>query len=117
VTDDELQDKLRRLTARPAADWDAMAAAVRDGYDRALVQRRATVRRRRWAGTAGGALAMAAAFALYLHAHPAPPPHAPALEPGDSFSVFEDPEPGELLEELTPAEVDRVAKAFDHKGA
>jgi hypothetical protein len=30
--------------------------------------------------------------------------------------VFEDLEPGEMIEELSPADVDRVAKAFN-KGA
>jgi len=120
MTDDELQDRLRRLAARPDADWDAMAAAVRDGYDREVRNRdsarRRGSRRRRWgASIGGGMLAAAAALALWLHGH-----HGArvvvAPEPVETFHVFEDLEPGEMLEELSPAEIDRVAKAFN-KGA
>jgi transposase len=113
MTDDELEARLRRLDARPAADWQAMAAAVRDGYDRE-VKRRAIVRRRRIGASVAGALAMAAALALWLHGHHAP--RATAGEPIETFHVFEDLEPGEMIEELSPADVDRVAKAFN-KGA
>ena len=94
-----------------------MAAAVREAYERQAAQgaRRAPTRRRRLAAAAGGGmLAMAAALALWLRV----PHHPPAHEPmGDTFHVFEDLEPGELLEELSPADVDRVAKAFNNKGA
>ena len=113
MTDDELEARLRRLDARPAADWQAMAAAVRDGYDR-QVKRRAVVRRRRIGASVAGTPAMAAALALWLHGHHAPRPSAG--EPMESFHVFEDLEPGEMIEELSPADVDRVAKAFN-KGA
>jgi hypothetical protein len=90
-----------------------MAAAVRDGYDR-QVKRRATVRRRRIGASLAGTLAMAAALALWLQGHHRPRPTA--TEPMETFHVFEDLEPGEMLEELSPADVDRLAKAF-HKGA
>jgi hypothetical protein len=113
MTDDELEARLRRLDARPAADWQAMAAAVRDGYDRAEKQR-VQVRRRRIGASLAGALAMAAALALWLHGHRAPRPAAG--EPIETFHVFEDLEPGEMIEELSPADVERVAKAFN-KGA
>jgi hypothetical protein len=119
MTDDELQDRLRRLAARPDADWDGMAAAVRDGYDR-QVQERASVsrrgrHRRRWgASIGGGMLAAAAALALWLHGHHGA--RLPAAEPVETFHVFEDLEPGEMLEELSPEQIDRVAKAFN-KGA
>jgi hypothetical protein len=116
MTDDELQARLRRLDARPdkdAAFWDSMSAAVRDGYER-QERRRAPTRRRRLALSGGGMLAMAAALALWLRGHHhMPPTHEPM---GDTFHVFEDLEPGELLEELSPADVERVAKAFN-KGA
>ncbi|HXU74698.1 MAG TPA: hypothetical protein VN947_35625 [Polyangia bacterium] len=119
MTDEELEQRLRRLDARPERDpafWGEMAAAVRDGYAQEEARRRrATVtRRRRLAASGASILAMAAALALWLRVHH----HAPAAhEPmGDTFHVFEDLEPGELLEELSPADVDRVAKAFN-KGA
>jgi aminoglycoside phosphotransferase (APT) family kinase protein len=116
MTDDELESRLRRLDARPDQDpafWDGMSAAVRDGYEREQ-SRRTTSRRRRLAASGGGMLAVAAALALWLRAHH----HVPAThEPlGETFHVFEDLEPGELLEELSPADVERVAKAFN-KGA
>ena len=117
MTDDELQDRLRRLSARPEADWEAMAAAVRDGYAGALRNHDSVIRRRRWAvrgGAVAGALAMAAALALWLHGHHAT--RLPAAEPVETFHVFEDLEPGEMLEELSPEQIDRVAKAFN-KGA
>ena len=114
MSDDELQARLRRLAARPEADWDAMAAAVRSGYDRELRNRDSVIRRRRWLVSAGGALAMAAAVVFWVHGHPRP--HRAAGEPVDTFHVFEDLEPGEMLEELSPAEVERIAKAFN-KGA
>ena len=119
MTDDELEQRLRRLDARPEREpafWDDMTAAVRTGYaqEEARRARGAITRRRRLATSGGAILAMAAALALWLRVHH----HArPAHEPmGDTFHVFEDLEPGELLEELSPADVDRVAKAFN-KGA
>ncbi len=116
MTDDELTARLRRLDARPEKDpafWDGLTAAVRTGYDREQT-RRTTSWRRRLAASGGGMLAMAAALALWLRAHHhVPPAHEPM---GDTFHVFEDLEPGELLEELSPADVERVAKAFN-KGA
>jgi hypothetical protein len=119
MTDDELQDRLRRLAARPDADWDGMAAAVREGYDRELQPRHSVLGRgrdrRRWAASIGGGmLAAAAALALWLHGHPHARVVAP--EPVETFHVFEDLEPGEMLEELSPEQIDRVAKAFN-KGA
>ena len=119
MTDDELQDRLRRLAARPDADWEGMAAAVRDGYDREVQARNSVLRRRRhrrrWgASIGGGMLAAAAALALWLHGHHVA--RTPAAEPVETFHVFEDLEPGEMIEELSPAEIDRVAKAFN-KGA
>lgn len=118
MTDDELQDRLRRLAARPDADWDGMAAAVRDGYERELRNRDSDIRRRRqrrWtASLGGGMLAAAAALALWLHGHHGA--RMPSAEPMETFHVFEDLEPGEMIEELSPDEVDRVAKAFN-KGA
>jgi len=114
MTDDELQERLRRLGTRPDADWDAMAAAVRDGYAHATA-RAIKLRRRRFAASAGGALALAAALVLWLHGHG----HRralPATEAPETFHVFEDLEPGEMLEELTPEQIDRMAKAFN-KGA
>ena len=113
MTDDELEARLRRLDGKPAANWDAMAAAVRAGYDQ-KVQRRAIVRRRRIGASLLGTLAMAAALALWLHGHRTP--HPTAAEPMETFHVFEDLEPGEMLEELSPADVERLAKAFN-KGA
>jgi len=117
MTDDELEARLRRLDARPSKDaqfWTAMAADVRAAHERALGERRSALRRRRWMASAGGALAMAAALTLWMRAHHGTPPAAP--EPADTFHVFEDLEPGEMLEELSPAELDHLAKAFN-KGA
>ena len=119
MTDDELQTRLRRLAARPDADWDGMAAAVRDGYERELRNRNSVIpdrrRRRRWgASVGGGMLAAAAALALWLHGHHGA--RMPSGEPMETFHVFEDLEPGEMLEELSPEQIDRVAKAFN-KGA
>jgi len=114
MTDDELQDRLRRLAARPEADWDGMAAAVRDGYDRQVRNRKSVTRRRRCAASGGALLAMAAALTLWLHGHHGA--RLPSAEPVETFHVFEDLEPGEMLEELSPEQIDRVSKAF-HKGA
>ena len=125
MTDDELEERLRRLAAadaassaaapdRGAAFFDAMAADVRAAYDRELRNRNSVIRRRRWLGSGGAALAMAAALALWVRAHHKSP--AAAVEPGDTFHVFEDLEPGEMLEELSPAELDHLATAFN-KGA
>ena len=122
MTDDELEAKLRRLAAADAAArpdkgaqfWEAMAADVRAAHDRELRNRHAVIRRRRWLSSAGAALAMAAALTLWLrHSHNKPPA---TTEPGDTFHVFEDLEPGEMLEELSPAEIDHLATAFN-KGA
>lgn len=114
MTDDELQQRLRRLAARPQADWDAMAQAVRDGYGRELRNRNSVIRRRRWLVSAGGALAVAATVLFWVHGHPRP--HRATSEPVETFHVFEDLEPGEMIEELSPEQVERVAKAFN-KGA
>lgn len=116
MTDDELQDRLRRLAARPDADWDGMAAAVRDGYERELRNGDSIARRRRqrrqWsASIGGGLLAAAAALAVWLHGHHAT--RLPTTEPVETFHVFEDLEPGEMLEELSPEQIDRMAKAFN----
>jgi hypothetical protein len=122
MTDDELQQRLRRLAAPHGTepDWDAMAADVHAAYEREVAGGGASVtplrrgRRSRWiAAPLAGALAIAAAFALYVK-HTQPPPAS--VEPIDAVQVFEDPEPGEMIEEMTPAELDRLAKAFN-KGA
>ena len=122
MTDDELQERLRRLAARPEADWDAMAAAVRDGYARATSAeaqardraRARAARRRRWVTPIAGALALAAGVTLFVRAHHARlPAAAPTLE--DEMTTYE-PDTDELIDELTPAQLERVAKAFN-KGA
>ncbi|MCU1282462.1 MAG: hypothetical protein JWM53_6008 [bacterium] len=122
MTDDELELKLRRLaaadaSARPdkgAQFWEAMATDVRAAHDRELRNIYSVIRRRRWLVSAGSALAMAAALTLWLrHSHNK---SAGTADPGDTFHVFEDLEPGEMLEELSPAELDHLAKAFN-KGA
>ncbi|MCU1282888.1 MAG: hypothetical protein JWM53_6434 [bacterium] len=126
MTDDELEAKLRRLAATDAAAqaaeapdkgaerWDAMAAEVRTAYDRELRNQYSVIRRRRWLASAGAALAMAATLTLWLrHSHNK---SAATAEPGDTFHVFEDLDPGEMLEELSPAELDHLATAFN-KGA
>jgi len=112
MTDDELEARLRRLDVKAPA-WDA-TAAVRAGYDRE-VQRRAITRRRRVVVSAVGALAMAAALTFWVRGHHRT--HVHTGEPMETFHVFEDLEPGEMLEELSPADVERVAKAFNNKGA
>ena len=117
MTDDELEARLRRLDARPAKDaqfWATMAADVRAAHEREMRNRRLVARRRRLVASAGGALAMAAALTLWLHGHHGKLPAAP--EPADTFHVFEDLEPGEMLEELSPAELDHLSTAFN-KGA
>lgn len=121
MTDDELEARLKRLDARPDADWDAMAAAVRDGYARATSERAtgdlaraAARRRRRWLPPIAGALALAAGVTLFVRAHHARlPAAAPTLE--DEMTTYE-PDTDELIDELTPAQLERVAKAFN-KGA
>jgi len=120
MTDDELEARLRRLDGRTDKDpafWEGMAAAVRDGVagEERRQARRTRARRRGLALSGASLLAMAAALALWLRGHHAPPPvHVPMG--GETFHVFEDLEPGELLEELSPADVERVAAAFN-KGA
>jgi hypothetical protein len=117
MTDEELEARLRRLDARPPKDaqfWQTMAAEVRAAHEHELRNRYSVIRRRRWLTSAGAALAMAAALTLWLrHSHNKPPVTA---EPADTFHVFEDLEPGEMLEELSPAEIDHLATAFN-KGA
>jgi hypothetical protein len=116
--DDELEARLRRLaparSAKDAAFWRAMADDVRAAYERESRARRVSLRRRRFVASMGGALAMAAALTLWLRGHHVKPP-APA-EPADTFHVFEDLEPGEMLEELSPEQIEHLAKAFN-KGA
>ncbi|HEX8950611.1 MAG TPA: hypothetical protein VF945_02145, partial [Polyangia bacterium] len=60
----------------------------------------------------GGALALAAALALYVRAqhHVAAPPTE------DELGLFDDADPDELIDELTPAQLDRVSQALK-KGA
>ncbi len=111
MTDDELQERLRRLAARPDADWEAMAAAVRDGYAREQ-RRRPAAWRRRFAA-AGGTLAMAAALTLWVRAHH----HRHTVAPvEDEAGMFDDADPDELIDELTPAQLDSVSEALK-KGA
>jgi hypothetical protein len=117
MTDDELEARLRRLDARPVKDaqfWTAMAADVRAAHERETRNRKSLARRRRFLASAGGALAMAAALTLWMRGHHGKLPSPP--EPADTFHVFEDLEPGEMLEELSPAELDHLSKAFN-KGA
>jgi ferric-dicitrate binding protein FerR (iron transport regulator) len=121
MTDDELEARLRRLDVRSEKDeafWDGMAAAVRDGVadEERRAARRATTRRRRLTVSGMSLLAMAAALALWLRGHHQPLPAHEPIGSGETFHVFEDLEPGELLEELSPADVERVAAAFN-KGA
>lgn len=122
MTDDELEERLRRLAAadagaRPdkgAQFWEAMAAEISGARDRELRNRHSVIRRHRWLVSAGSGLAMAAALTLWLrHSHNK---SSGTAEPGDTFHVFEDLEPGEMLEELSPAEIDHLATAFN-KGA
>jgi len=117
MTDDELQQRLKRLDARRETDWDAMAAAVRDGYARATTDARTPARaprRRRLVAPLSGALALAAALALYVRLHRPPLPPAPTLE--DEMTTIDEPDTDELIDELTPAQLERVANAFG-KGA
>lgn len=119
MSDDELQERLRRLAERPDPGepfWDEMAGAVRAAYDRELrnddsvIRRRR--RRRRWVAAVTAPLALAAAVALYAGGHH--PRGAPSSDEaaGDELTVFDDAEPGELLEELDPTQLDRLAKAL-----
>ncbi len=128
MTDDELQQRLRRW-ARPGAepDWDSMAAGVRAAFE-AEMQRsevgapsdatvegagRRRARRRRWmAAPVAGALALAAALTLWVRLH-----HAPRMSPlEDEAVMMDEADPDELIDELTPAQLDRVAQALK-KGA
>lgn len=117
MTDDELVQRLRRL-AQPgdAPDWDAMAADVRTAYEAATAtagaDRRSRVRRRWLAAPAAGLMALAAAVTLYVRAHHAT--IAPTLD--DEALMMDEADPDELIDELTPAQLDRVAQALD-KGA
>jgi hypothetical protein len=118
VNDDELEARLRRLGARADEDdpgpqhWEAMAAEVRAAYERELRNRDSKFRRRRWlAAPLVGALALAAAFAVYVRVHPVKPA---AVE--DEMSAFDEPDTDELIDELSPAQLERVAQAFK-KGA
>jgi hypothetical protein len=92
-----------------AADWDA-TAAVRAGYERAL-SRRAVTRRRRWAASTVGALALAAALAFFVRGH-----MRPVVPVEDELGYFDDADPDALIDDLTPAQLDRVAEVLK-KGA
>ena len=108
-----------RGPSKDAQFWDghgrrrARAASTRDGAAGSAASARAGAGR--WAASIGGALALAAAFALWVRAH-----HGTLGSDGGAVATrstcFEDLEPGEMLEELAPDEIDRVAKAFN-KGA
>lgn len=121
MTDDELQARLRRLAAAPEKDarfWDELAANVRAGYARQVAARR----RRRWlaAPVAAAGVALAAALTLWVRAPRPTPPLAPTIEApaleADELGAFGDVAPDEVIDELGPAELDRVAQAFK-KGA
>jgi hypothetical protein len=116
MTDDELQQRLRRLSARAEDDkderfWAAMADDVRAAYQQQTLALRR--RRRRLGASLVGALALAAALAFVVRSHNKHP--TPPL--GDQMGLFDDGDPGELIEDLDPAELDRVTQALEHKGA
>jgi hypothetical protein len=115
MTDDELQARLRRL-AQPGRepDWDAMAADVRAAYERELRNPHSVIRRRRWIALPTTALALAAAFALYVKLHHHPLPTLPIDD--EAATLVDEPDPDELIDDLTPAQLDRVADALK-KGA
>jgi hypothetical protein len=124
--DEELEARLRRLAAAPApADdekderfWVEMAANVRADYEASrLVTRRRLMRRpiRRWMAPVAAGLAMAAALALWMRVQR---PVVPMNEPiGDEITVFDEQDPGELLEELSPAQLERLERALKKEGA
>ncbi len=130
MTDDELVERLRRLGRPPGQepDWQAMAADVRAAYEAELRNRDSENRlrntdseigrrrrRRRWvAAPVAGALALAAAFTLWVRLHPAPVPAMRIDE--DAASLVDEADPNELIDELTPAQLDRVAEVLK-KGA
>ena len=109
--DEELEARLRRLAVKPEKDeafWVAMAAEVRADYEASRLT--PLKRRRRWVAPLVAGLAMAAALALWLRVRP---PLPPVNEPvGDDITVFDEQDTGELIEELTPAQLERVEQAF-----
>jgi hypothetical protein len=117
--DEELQARLRRLAVKPDEDarderfWVEMAANVRADYEASrLTPMR---RRRRWLAPVVAGLAMAAALALWVRAQR---PVVPVNEPiGDEITVFDEEDTGELIEQLSPAQLDRVERAFKKEGA
>ena len=117
MTDDELQARLRRLGEPPAKDerfWDEMAASVRDAYRRQSASRR----RRRIAAPLVGALALAAALAFIVRSHHfVVRSHNKVVPLGDQMGLFDDGDPGELIEQLDEPELERVQQALEHKGA
>ena len=109
--DEELEARLRRLAVKPDKGdtfWLAMAAEVRAGYE---ASRLAPPRRRhRWVAPLAAGLAMAAALALWLRVRP---PLPAVSEPvSDDITVFDEQDTGELIEELSPAQLERVEQAF-----
>ena len=113
--DKALLGELRALDARPEPDarrWQAMADGVRAGYQRAR-----TARRRRWRVSAAATSALALAAVLLLWLRPHPRPHGHALDLMDDVPVLGDElGPGEELEEMDPALLERIDAAFK-KGA
>ncbi|MDB4967361.1 MAG: hypothetical protein JWN44_3050 [Myxococcales bacterium] len=113
--DEELQARLRRLAVKPDKDerfWTEMAAHVRADYEASrLVPMR---RRRRWAAPLVAGLAMAATFALWMRSQR---PVVPLNDPvSDDVTVFDEEDSGEWIEELSPAQLDRVERAFKKEG-
>ena len=76
MTDDELQERLRRLASPTGAepDWNEMVRDVRTEYEAATAPRPLR-RRRRWlVAPVAATLALAAALALYVKLHHPPAP-------------------------------------------
>ena len=114
--DEALLNELRRLDDGPEPPpelWATMAANVRAGHARERAARRRRWRTRTLAATTS-ALALAAALTLWLRPSP---PVAPPAESFDEMTVFGDEVgPGDELEEMSAAQLDKLDAAFK-KGA
>lgn len=118
MTDDELQARLRRLSEPPARDerfWDELAAGVRSDYQRQARPRR---RRRRWlAAPLVAAVALAAALAFIVRSHHGVVRSHNKAPLADPMGLFDDDDPSELIDELSPAELERASQALHNQGA